>query len=511
MNLKKIFSDKWNILLLLIIIFAFILRIKYMLVNSAVWWDEADYLSLAKHYALGTPEIAAPWRARAMSMFYSIFFLIGGSKYGEILIRFFEQLLAVGSIYLTYLIGKKFYNKYVGLIASFCFSVYWLHLFWCARISGGVFSTFLGLLAIYLFWRSYVENDKTRYLIFSFCLIAYGIFAYETTVTIGVLLALFLLVVYKFSFLKNKKFWYAVLFSSIIILGFFTYNKLALGSIYPRLTHTMEAEKPQENYIPDWKRPTGEIIKDFFAYWKAFPLYLKWPYFILFLLGLISFLELFLGFDLLLKGKKQELRKDLFIIIWVLVVLLFASSLMAFTGFYFEPRFLLPMMPAVFIIVGKGGMSLFSWIKKYSNAKIAAIIIIGVLILGAYFQIDYGAKLINYKKNSFAMEKPAGLWLKDHTDKEDIIWACSQQVPLLYYSERLVKGFGNNFTYNDEQLKKDKPKYVVLDGYYPICYYQYVEQRKDLMQPVQAFYLDPEGKKPIIIIYEVNQALLEKL
>ena len=63
---NQFFNKHFKLILIAVLAFALILRLKYMTVNAALWWDEADYLTIAKHYGLGLPEQAAPWRARAI-------------------------------------------------------------------------------------------------------------------------------------------------------------------------------------------------------------------------------------------------------------------------------------------------------------------------------------------------------------------------------------------------------------------------------------------------------------
>ena len=107
-----------------------------MTVNAALWWDEADYLALAKHYGLGLPEIAAPWRARRSPMLLGIFYWLGAN---ELIMRFVWVLLSVSGVLFTYIIGKRLYGKAVRLLSALFLSVYFEYLFWSARFSMDVF------------------------------------------------------------------------------------------------------------------------------------------------------------------------------------------------------------------------------------------------------------------------------------------------------------------------------------------------------------------------------------
>src|SRR3989344_5541597 len=101
-----VFLNKNTALLLaLLLVATFLLRLKYMTVNAGLWWDESDYLRLAKHYAFGLPYIAATYRERAMTMVCGLMYKLGANEW---IIRFIEQQLSVAGVYVVYLIGKEF-------------------------------------------------------------------------------------------------------------------------------------------------------------------------------------------------------------------------------------------------------------------------------------------------------------------------------------------------------------------------------------------------------------------
>ncbi|MEM3074692.1 MAG: hypothetical protein QW727_02000 [Candidatus Pacearchaeota archaeon] len=52
-KIKNWLSDKHNLVLFGILIFAFIIRLYYFALtkNQPLWWDEAEYMSAAKSYA----------------------------------------------------------------------------------------------------------------------------------------------------------------------------------------------------------------------------------------------------------------------------------------------------------------------------------------------------------------------------------------------------------------------------------------------------------------------------
>src|SRR3989338_6709638 len=87
---KEWIKDKHNLLFLAILLFAFFLRIYYLNVNSAVWWDEADYLASAKHWFFDVPYTYNPQRGVLFPLLIGLLFELG---LGETATKFFVVLL----------------------------------------------------------------------------------------------------------------------------------------------------------------------------------------------------------------------------------------------------------------------------------------------------------------------------------------------------------------------------------------------------------------------------------
>jgi 4-amino-4-deoxy-L-arabinose transferase-like glycosyltransferase len=515
---KKILAfinKKTPLILFIILVIAAIIRFKYMNVNVAVWWDEADYLTVVKNFALGTPQQAAAWRARGIALLWSPIYYLGG---GEGAIRFFIQIFSVTGVYLTYRVGKEFFNKNVALIGAFIMSVFWLHIFWSARISLGLHGMVIWCAAALLFWLGYVKNKNKWYIAASAALISVGIFIYEAVGFMIPVILIYILITEKHKFVYNKKFWMFAIVGILVALPFFAWNYHSyherfddnlLFSIYPRLGRTYEADfGGTERSNEDYARPKGEILSDVFILVKNFPLIFKWPFLISFIVGLSGFLNLILGFDILLKRKDKKLRKDLFILLWVVIGIITVGLLIALTGFNFEPRLWMPVFPILFLISANGIVIMYEYLKKY-NVGIALSLVIFLLVTGAYTQLTYADDLINAKKGSFVPIKLGGEWLKDKTVLGDNFIGCGQSVQIVYYSERNFVHLTRNETRNDEMMAELKPIYFIIDGHDPWCgmepelLQRFIE--KYPLELEQVFFLDPETKtQPIFFIYRLK-------
>ena len=151
---------------MIIFLFALGLRLYFFLktYNQALWWDEADYMSIAKHYGLGSPEVAAPWRARGMSLIFGLFYFFGAN---EIFQRLLVIVFSLAAVWITYLLGKEFFDSKVALIASSFMAVSWVHIFWGMRFSGETFALVFYSLAAYFFWKGYEKKGSKWYMIWS--------------------------------------------------------------------------------------------------------------------------------------------------------------------------------------------------------------------------------------------------------------------------------------------------------------------------------------------------------
>ena len=503
-------EQKSTLIAFAVILLAFYLRFKFMNVNTGLWWDEADYLGLAKKFWLGIPHEAASWRAYGSGLVLGFFYYIGA---GEWMVRFVGVIISTLGVYSAYLFGKQFYNKFVGIVAAALMSAAWIDLFWSARISMNIYALTMWAFSAYFFWRGYVENRGMKYVIAAAAIAAYGIFVYESIGFIYIFFFLYLILTERLSFFKDKRIWIALLVTAIIFSGFFAYNLKTFGNIYPRIfTHynTLLLSKDVKQNELQIKLAQGYnykgVLADFFVFWTKMPELLTWPVFAMVILGLAYFVDIFLGFDLFLKKKASlEMKKNLYIFLWVLVHLVIFGLHKVFTTMYYEPLYIIPMIPGLYIIAGLGVYKGYELVSKYH--KLAAMVFVAAIVIFAFnTQYTYAKNLINSKKDTYAMQREAGEWLKANTIKGDVVGGCLMGVPFSYYSERAIKGVaGTNYTLFMDKVKKYHPKFVVLDVYEPSgCPFNEVLSQQEMFKPVQVFFLNGNQQQPVEIILQPN-------
>ena len=161
-KLLNFFSEYHNIILVLILIFAFIIRIYFFFqtINQPLWWDESQYVEQARRLGLNleTNDIWYYRRTMFLPLFWSLFFKLG---FGETTLRLTEVFFSVLIVLATYLISKEMFNKKTALIAAFGVSISRIILFETTRLLTSVPETALMLLAVYYFYKGYIKENKT--------------------------------------------------------------------------------------------------------------------------------------------------------------------------------------------------------------------------------------------------------------------------------------------------------------------------------------------------------------
>jgi hypothetical protein len=488
-------EKNWKYILLGILVFTLILRLKYFVVNAALWWDEAAYLSLAKTFALGTPDITAPWRARGLSLILSLFYLLGANEW---FMKFLVQIASVVGVWITFKFGDKFFNKRIGLLAALLFAGLWLNVFWSARICANIFAILFMGFALLLFWEGYVEKGPIWKIILSAFLAAYGVFAYEGVAFIYPVFVLLLLITDKFAFIKNKKFWLFTLVSSLVFGGIFIYNYFNFGQIFPRASVHLVTDTAMSNLSFD----RISLLFDYAIPWLY---YLKWPLLIVFIVGIAHILfNLILGWDLLVLKRNLVLKKQLVIFLWIFVHVFGFGYWRWTTDIYFEPMYIIPMLPAVAVVCAFGTSKIVHLIKKHSK-EIAVLFVVLVVFGALYTNVSYGHNLIDEKKDSYSALVGFGDYVNEITEEGDVIIGCGLTVPIVYYSERMMYNCGANQTTTEELVDTYNPDLFILDMYDPGCgmsiefYENYIYEANLTM--INVFFVDEEQQEPVIYVF----------
>lgn len=495
-------KKKNNLILLSIIVLGFLIRLYYfsLTIDQAYWYDESEYLTYAKHWALNVPYEPNPQRPPLFPLIISIFYILG---LNEVVIKFFVVLIPSTLIILiSYLLVKEMYNERIALITAFLISVFWLLIFNTMRMHTDALFMLLIYIAIYFFWKGYVKEKKSKYLILVGVLLTLAFMVRLVGVLTVATIILFLLATERFKPLKEKGLWFAGIAGLLTVMPYLIYNKIQFGRVFAFSSgyaqNIKEASKPFAFGTLDifnWYHGTG--IKIF----SGFNWFYEQILFLLFLIGLLTLFNLFIGFDFLIKNKDEKLKGDFFTVLHILVYLTFFIFILRDYG---EDRWLMPTSLFIFIITAKGIDLTYSSIKNYS--KYIAIGVIGLILLtGAFFSLQHADFITKIKVGTYSQEPPAGKWLKEHTNKSDIIFSNNEATPFTFYSERKVTWF-NPESELLKKIKEMKPKYYMVSIYYPSDQwtYEFPQKYNKYLRQVQVFFevRDNGEKIPAVGIYE---------
>jgi len=495
-KVKSYFENKYNLGLLGILTLALVVRLYFFFVakDQAHWWDTLAYAGLAREMIQGlwsnnnfiiTEGIIRP---PLFPLVWSIFLRLGIPDTGTLIIL--ELIPSLLSVLFIYLIAKELYNEKVGLIASFMAAVAWIHLFYSVRIMTDVPSLFLALASIYFFVKTY-EKIELKYFALSIFLLSLSILTRYSYGLIGIAYIIFLGIIHRHKILAKKNFWIGGVIGITPILVFFGFNMVKYGGLFPAAGEyaASAAEKSVAWYT----------ISDFIPY------ILQWDSFmILFGIGaLIIIGELILGYDSILKIKK--LRSHVFVVLVLLVSLFFFVFVIKAA----EDRYLLMIFPSLFILSSVGLLFIYGFIRKYS--KVAAIVVlVGILLFGAYSQISFGNLIIEDKKTSFLPMKEAFVWIDENTPKDAVILGDWADPYAIHYAGRELGTWPRNVAdpKNLENFTLEGIDYLTITYVHQptesVINYAISQARKGVVEPVKVFFFDEAETQPAVVIFKVK-------
>ncbi len=485
--LKK---DKLNVILIVILLFAFGIRLYYFNLvtgEQPLWWDELAFGSLAKNYVMHlwsstdliSKEVVI--RPPLLPLLWAALLLI---NLPESFIRFVLEIIpSTLTVLFIYLTGKEIFNKKTGLIAAFIFSVLYIHLFYSLRFMTDI-PSLMFLSASLFFFASSINKEKLNYIHLSLSLFLLSLGAL-TRYQNGIIFAVFFitLLLGKNIKYKDKNFWkYSFIGLSPIIL-FFIINLVVFKNIFPAFLSDIYVSGV-ENVSP--------IAWNLLSF---IPLFLKIYWIFFFVIGffLIVF-ELVLSYNFISKDKKSQ--NYLTIIIFLILVFSFFIIYMRAA----EDRWLMPALIPLTLIVSFGIYQISFYIEKY-NKYAAIIFILIILLLGAKLQYDHADSLIKQKKDSYLQMKQGFEFIKQNTNANSVIVGNAIQPYTVYYGERQYLNVPNNESLIDEINSAD---YAVVHMFVeqPDYYMKNLQENQERWKLVQAYFFDAQNKQPAFILFE---------
>jgi 4-amino-4-deoxy-L-arabinose transferase-like glycosyltransferase len=487
-KVAKWFKDYHNVLLIGILIFALILRLYYFVptLDQTVWWDEAEYMNMAKAWAFGLDYDFIPVRPVLFSLLTAVFLKISSS---EFLPRFLIFLLSMASVFGMYCLGKEFYNKKVGLLSAFFTSVFWMNLFFSFRLLVDLPSMTFFIFSILFFYR-YLKKNSNKDLYIGAVIVALGVLFRISTGIFLVCFLLYLLFTQKLLFVKKKELWIAGAIFLLVLSPYLIWGYMQFGGFVIK-------------QAMDWGASSGIVnsLGNLKFYLLGIPSYLSWPLLLVFLLGLFSMYKVFLGLDVIFKGKGGELNKELFLILLFLLPILSAS----FSLGHPENRYIITTFPAIFIISSKIILKIY---KSLRNQKVLAIIgIILLLSYVGYSQIKFADSLIKQKVGSYSDVQKAGEWCAENLPESASIITKSWPQMMYYSNQHIIKmPTDSKEKFLEEMNSVPKESYYMVSMFESHTEWMLSYPREKGLIPVMAYFLDSQKTQPSLIIYNMSSS-----
>jgi len=336
MNMSLIEIKKWRKTKKVIIIFilAFLVRILSVYISPIKLWDETVYANLgwdlksnpldysfARKWSDYVPGDwpKAGYRAPLLPYTLAVLYSLTSS---QTLIDLFIPFIGAISVIFVYILAKNLFDEKIAFYSSIFLAFLPSHVIYSGKILTDVFSTFFLIISILFFWLGF-EKGKNKYkLLFGFCF-ALSLLARYTILWVFPIFPIYLILKCKnLSFLKDKFLWYSVAIFFFTLTPWFLYG------------------------ISEYNNPAGPFLHAQRAanYWGGMQ---PWYFYFQYSTEIFSILfPLFvLSLAFLIISKEIGNRKVLFLLLWFLVFLIFATSVP-----HKEERFLLPIVPPVVIL-----------------------------------------------------------------------------------------------------------------------------------------------------------------
>lgn len=454
MNIKK--SWKEIAFFILLIAPATAIKIFYLNINKALWWDEAVFMLQAKHYVFGT--VNTGWWAGKGFLLPVLLTTVGANELAaKILMLFFST----GVLLLVYLISKRFFDIRVAAVATIFSSFIWLDLFYTPKILSDIPSVFFALLAVYLLFFESKKHKQLPSILAGVFLLVAGMIRFNAWVLLPAL-AIALL------FFERKKLLY-------LLLGF----ALMFG-VYAAISFSMYGDPLYEPKQFFTANIGGQKIgaTDFGTIFGSLPTSLSWP------VVLLAFVGIALGF---------MHKKVIF-----LFVVSFAFLVPYLFAILFDLRYAMYIYPMLAVL---GAFGLFRLLDKFKLTKFQILAAVAIAIFVAYLQIPIATSQLEGRADSYLEVKQSTEWMAANSLTGDIIMTASQP-QVTYYSERQTVLIPQTEEEFNTTIEQTKPKYIMISFYetHPE-YIQPALQDSSRFRPVLAL-AQPGTNNTVLIVFE---------
>ncbi|RJQ17262.1 DUF2079 domain-containing protein [Candidatus Woesearchaeota archaeon] len=359
-ELKKIFQENKEIIIIVAIFLA--LRIASMFRYHIPIWDEAVYYGMGKYlYSLGSMGLWEDIRPIVLPLILGFFWKINMPwALTEIVPVFFST----ATLLMTYILGKKLFNKDVGALAAFLLAITPIFHLYTPYYLTEIPATFFSLLALYWFLEA-------RYFLSG---IAAGV-AFLTKFYVGLIVVSIGLLIISQAFQKTKK---AILrnimktgllfclgfFILFFLFGLFNYFMYPRENFAHSAFHTFIMAFPHQANPFETIAMTDTASTLFNIFYYPLELF-KSNYIILAAIPALFFLL-----------RKKHLEKTLPVLLPLLIGIAYLSVIPNK-----QLRFAIMVVPFLCMLVSVGMLRIVQQLKKRTVVKATVVIIFSMLIM----------------------------------------------------------------------------------------------------------------------------------
>jgi hypothetical protein len=404
----------------------------WLTAHQPVWWDEAEYLLEAKHLALGTPETGfADLRPILFPLALSGFYKAG---LGVVAIRVALAITSLLSVYVLFLVGEQLYSAVAGAAGAALYALFYMNLFYSARILTEVPHVLLALLGVFLF-----RSRRPSFILLSAPAFVLAILTRTQSVFLFLaVLALALLT--ERSVFEDKNCQRSFLLGAGIFACYLAWQQWKFGEPLHSISAEIRANASRLDLT--------DRIEVLWEFLRGYTLLLPNSILLFSAIGVLS-----------PSAWRGRFRSHLFLVLWWLMPTIGYGLL----ADHFEDRYAILAYAPIFLWAALGVVALCSSLARYHRAL--ALVTTGVLVAFMAFRLWQRSNLlVHVKLKSFAAVEQAGIWIKQNSDRESGV--ISQSVPqITYYSERPTRSFPTAEAEFLQLLKNTHPRFIVVSPY----------------------------------------------
>jgi 4-amino-4-deoxy-L-arabinose transferase-like glycosyltransferase len=369
---KKLNYFKPEMWLILILIFAFFLRLVFFV--GMGYNDDSYYLETAEKIYKGygyEPNPYIFWDIR-IGIIFPVVLMWKLFSINELSTSIFFILCSLGSIVVAYLIGTEIFNKKIGVISAFLLSIFPLSVIYATQVGPDTPFQFTSGLALFLFIKSFKNEKKNKLMLSFFSGIFLGVsYIYQEMLPLTILLIGFYIIWQ--NMLKKKKFLHLFKKESLkhyflLAGGFLLIFFLEVFYFYSVTGQWFFAEKAKQYTFTHDKNSNWDLLWYPTAMFNYRSTYFDWihdePIF--------GFMYYFVVFSIFYLIYKKELKKSLFLILWFLLFFafleyglqFFCTKIMDYCLYGRNPRYLSIFSIPAMILLGRFLEFDKSYIKK---------------------------------------------------------------------------------------------------------------------------------------------------